>query len=52
MNNNRLKKADAKQSVSSIKNPSRIGAPYAMLLYERFLGRPFKFFINQYTKFV
>ncbi len=37
----RLNKADTKQGVSSIKNLSRIGAPYAMLLYERFLGRPF-----------
>ncbi|OEU82447.1 MAG: hypothetical protein BA873_05060 [Desulfobulbaceae bacterium C00003063] len=31
----RLNKADTKQGVSSIKNLSRIGAPYAMLLYER-----------------
>ena len=37
----RLNKADTKQGVSSIKNLSRIGAPYAMLLYERLLGRPF-----------
>ena len=37
----RLNKADAKQGVDSIKNLFRIGAPYAMLLYERFLGRPF-----------
>jgi len=37
----RLNKADTKQGVSSIKNLSRIGAPYAMLLYERMLGRPF-----------
>lgn len=37
----RLNKADTKQGVASIKNLSRIGAPYAMLLYERFLGRPF-----------
>ena len=37
----RLNKADTKQGVNSIKNLSRIGAPYAMLLYERFLGRPF-----------
>ncbi|MBC8420872.1 MAG: hypothetical protein H8E10_20015 [Desulfobacterales bacterium] len=37
----RLNKADTKQGVDSIKNLSRIGAPYAMLLYERFLGRPF-----------
>jgi hypothetical protein len=37
----RLNKADTKNGISSIKNLSRIGAPYAMLLYERFLGRPF-----------
>ncbi len=37
----RLNKADTKQGVSSIKNLSQIGAPYAMLLYERLLGRPF-----------
>ena len=37
----RLNKADTKQGVDSIRNLSRIGAPYAMLLYERFLGRPF-----------
>jgi hypothetical protein len=37
----RLNKADTKQGVSSLKNLSRIGAPYAMLLYERVLGRPF-----------
>ncbi len=37
----RLNKADTKQGIDSIKNLSRIGAPYAMLLYERFLGRPF-----------
>jgi len=37
----RLNKADTKHGISSIKNLSRIGAPYAMLLYERFIGRPF-----------
>jgi hypothetical protein len=37
----RLNKADTKHGVNSIKNLSRIGAPYAILLYERFLGRPF-----------
>jgi len=37
----RLNKADTKQGISSIKNLSRIGAPYAMLLYERLLGRTF-----------
>lgn len=37
----RLNKADTKQGIPSIKNLSRMGAPYAMLLYERFIGRPF-----------
>jgi len=37
----RLGKADTKQGIDSIKNLARIGVPYAMLLYERFLGRPF-----------
>ncbi len=37
----RLNKADTKQGISSLRNLSQIGVPYAMLLYERFLGRPF-----------
>jgi hypothetical protein len=37
----RLNKADTKHGISSIKNSSQMGMPYAMLLYERFLGRPF-----------
>jgi len=37
----RLDKADTKRGVDSIKNMAGMGAPYAMLLYERFLGRPF-----------
>ena len=37
----RLAKADTKQGIDSIKNLAGIGVPYAMLLYERFLGRPF-----------
>jgi len=37
----RLNKADTKQGIAGIKNLSRIGVPYAMILYERFLGRPF-----------
>lgn len=37
----RLNKADTKQGITSIKNVSRIDLPYAMVLYERFLGRPF-----------
>jgi len=37
----RLDKADTKQGVGSIRNLAGIGVPYAMLLYERFFGRPF-----------
>lgn len=37
----RLDKADTKRGIDSIKNLSGMGVPYAMLLYERFLGRPF-----------
>jgi len=37
----RLNKADTKNGIDGIKNLASIGAPYAMLLYERFLGRPF-----------
>jgi hypothetical protein len=37
----RLDKADTKSGLNSIKSLANIGVPYAMLLYERFLGRPF-----------
>ncbi|RME62234.1 MAG: hypothetical protein D6790_06680 [Caldilineae bacterium] len=37
----RLDKADTRGGMESIRSLSRIGVPYAMLLYERFLGRPF-----------
>jgi hypothetical protein len=37
----RLNKADTKQGLNSIKNVAGMRVPYAMLLYERFLGRPF-----------
>jgi len=37
----RLDKADTKGGIGSIQNLSGMGVPYAMLLYERFLGRPF-----------
>ncbi len=37
----RLDKADTREGVDSIRHLTRMGAPYAMLLYERFLGRPF-----------
>ena len=37
----RLDKADTRFGVESIKNCAGMGIPYAMLLYERFLGRPF-----------
>lgn len=37
----RLNKADTKRALESIKHIAGMGVPYAMLLYERFLGRPF-----------
>jgi hypothetical protein len=37
----RLQKADTIGGLTALRNMAAIGAPYAMLLYERFLGRPF-----------
>jgi len=37
----RLDKADTKGGLSSIQSLAQLGVPYPMLLYERFLGRPF-----------
>jgi hypothetical protein len=37
----RLNKADTKSGLDSMKSIAGLGVPYAMLLYERFLGRPF-----------
>jgi hypothetical protein len=37
----RLDKADTKRGIESVRTMANMGAPYAMLLYERFLGRPF-----------
>jgi hypothetical protein len=37
----RLDKADTKNGLRDIRNLAGMGVPYAMLLYERFLGRPF-----------
>ena len=37
----RLDKADTAQGTSSLQSISDLGAPYPVLLYERFLGRPF-----------
>jgi hypothetical protein len=37
----RLNKADTAHGITDAKRFSDIGVPYAMLLYERFLGRPF-----------
>jgi hypothetical protein len=37
----RLDKADTKAGLTSVRSAAQIGMPYAMLLYERFLGRPF-----------
>ena len=37
----RLDKADTQAGLSGMQALAKIGAPYAMVLYERFLGRPF-----------
>ncbi len=37
----RFSKADTSEGLSSVRQLAVLGAPYAMLLYERFLGRPF-----------
>jgi hypothetical protein len=37
----RLDKPDTKRGLESVRSMANMGAPYAMLLYERFLGRPF-----------
>jgi SOS-response transcriptional repressor LexA len=37
----RLNKADTKTGLQSLQPLADLGVPYAMLLYERFLGRPF-----------
>jgi len=37
----RFSKADSLEGIISVKQLADLGTPYAMLLYERFLGRPF-----------
>jgi hypothetical protein len=37
----RLDKADTKRGLASLRPMADLGVPYAMVLYERFLGRPF-----------
>jgi len=37
----RLNKADTMEGIASIRRLAGMGVPYAMLLYERYLGRPF-----------
>jgi hypothetical protein len=37
----RFNKADSLDGLASLRQLANLGAPYAMLLYERFLGRPF-----------
>jgi len=37
----RLDKADTRDGWASVQHSAALGTPYAMLLYERFLGRPF-----------
>lgn len=40
-NLHRLDKADTRAGIESLAHLADLGVPYAMLLYERFLGRPF-----------
>jgi hypothetical protein len=37
----RLDKSDTRDGISGVQSMAELGAPYAMLLYERYLGRPF-----------
>ena len=37
----RLDKVDTRTGISSLQSLAALGSPYSMLLYERFLGRPF-----------
>ena len=37
----RLEKADTRAGLDSLRSLAQLGVPYSMLLYERFLGRPF-----------
>ena len=37
----RLDKADTREGLLSLRSMADLGAPYSILLYERFLGRPF-----------
>ena len=37
----RLDKADTRHGLEGVRSFAKIGVPYAVLLYERFLGRPF-----------
>lgn len=37
----RLDKVDTRDGINSVRHLSKMGAPYPVLLYERFLGRPF-----------
>ncbi len=37
----RLDKADTRSGLDSLRTIAQLGAPYSVLLYERFLGRPF-----------
>lgn len=41
VNIHRLQKADTEAGLDSLQSMADLGAPYAMVLYERFLGRPF-----------
>jgi hypothetical protein len=48
----RFDKADTKFGTVNVKNMAVMGVPYAMLLYERFLGRPFASHRDSVSEFV
>jgi len=48
----RFSKADTLEGLSSVQQLANLGAPYAMLLYERYLGRPFAGHRDSVSEFV
>ena len=48
----RLDKVDTKVGISSIRHVANMGVPYAMLLYERLLGRPFAGHRDSVSEFI
>ena len=48
----RLDKADTKEGIKSLQPVADLGVPYPVLLYERFLGRPFASHRDSVSEFV